>query len=294
MRDLDPNLASHLETDATTLSHCWQLTRKDGVSLGFTNHDRDLAFDGTVFRAETGGTLSALSTTADLAVDNASLIGALESTAISEEDIAHGRYDGASIKLWLVNWQNVDQRLLLKSGTLGEVRRGPTAYEVEFRGLTHLLDQVAGRLYQHTCDATLGDANCTVDVTSSTYQATATIISRETDHSLALAGLETFAPGWFANGHFELTTGEGQGLSFHVKSHSRTGTTANLTSWARLPAAISPGDTLLVTAGCDKQFSTCREKFANGVNFRGFPHMPGNDFITAYPLSGEKNDGGKR
>ena len=41
------------------------------------------------------------------------------------------------------------------------------------------------------------------------------------------------------------------------------------------------GDTFTVTAGCDKQFATCQAKFANAVNFRGFPHMPGNDFITA-------------
>ncbi|MDX5493645.1 MAG: phage BR0599 family protein, partial [Alphaproteobacteria bacterium] len=31
----------------------------------------------------------------------------------------------------------------------------------------------------------------------------------------------------------------------------------------------------------DKQFTTCRDRFANAVNFRGFPHMPGNDFVMA-------------
>lgn len=35
-----------------------------------------------------------------------------------------------------------------------------------------------------------------------------------------------------------------------------------------------------MTAGCDKSFATCRSKFGNGINFRGFPHLPGNDFIV--------------
>ena len=54
--------------------------------------------------------------------------------------------------------------------------------------------------------------------------------------------------------------------------------------WRRIAA----GDTFAVTAGCDKQFATCRAKFANAVNFRGFPHMPGNDFVAAYPRAGRR------
>lgn len=47
-------------------------------------------------------------------------------------------------------------------------------------------------------------------------------------------------------------------------------------------------------AVCDKRWRTCVETFANGVNFRGFPTMPGEDFVTLYPAEGERNDGGKR
>ncbi len=51
---------------------------------------------------------------------------------------------------------------------------------------------------------------------------------------------------------------------------------------------IAAGDTFAVTAGCDKLFSTCQAKFANGVNFRGFPHMPGNDFVLSYARAGDR------
>ena len=48
-----------------------------------------------------------------------------------------------------------------------------------------------------------------------------------------------------------------------------------------------------MTAGCDKRFSTCRGTFANVANFRGFPHMPGNDFVIRIPREGESGfDGG--
>ena len=41
-----------------------------------------------------------------------------------------------------------------------------------------------------------------------------------------------------------------------------------------------------IIAGCDKRFETCRTKFANHVNFRGFPYMPGNDAAQAGPQRG--------
>src|SRR5262245_59805600 len=58
MKSLPAPLQSHLDTGATTLAWCWRVTRNDGTHLGFTDHDRDLAFDGTVFEASTGFTAS--------------------------------------------------------------------------------------------------------------------------------------------------------------------------------------------------------------------------------------------
>jgi uncharacterized phage protein (TIGR02218 family) len=48
-----------------------------------------------------------------------------------------------------------------------------------------------------------------------------------------------------------------------------------------------------VTVGCDKSHETCRARFDNVLNFRGFPHMPGNDFVVRVPQQGEPgHDGG--
>jgi hypothetical protein len=45
---------------------------------------------------------------------------------------------------------------------------------------------------------------------------------------------------------------------------------------------------------CDKRWRTCVDVFANGANFRGFPHVPGDDFIAAVPVEGGRHDGGRR
>lgn len=45
---------------------------------------------------------------------------------------------------------------------------------------------------------------------------------------------------------------------------------------------------------CDKAWATCTGVFANGANFQGFPDIPGDDFLTAYPSQGGRHDGGSR
>ena len=52
-----------------------------------------------------------------------------------------------------------------------------------------------------------------------------------------------------------------------------------------MPAAPSPSPQAA-------HFKTCKAKFDNSENFRGFPNVPGIDFALTYPDRGGKNDGG--
>jgi uncharacterized phage protein (TIGR02218 family) len=54
---------------------------------------------------------------------------------------------------------------------------------------------------------------------------------------------------------------------------------------------VEAGDALVVSAGCDRTFETCKAKFGNATNFRGFPHIPGSDFVLRVPREGEALDG---
>ena len=95
-------LAAHLATGLTTVARCWDVRRKDGQRFGFTDHDLDLTFDGVVFRADTGMSAAALQQGTGLAVDNSEAVGALSDAAVTEVDIAAGRFDGAEVTAWMV------------------------------------------------------------------------------------------------------------------------------------------------------------------------------------------------
>jgi uncharacterized phage protein (TIGR02218 family) len=287
MKLLPPALQSHLAAGTTTLAWCWRITRNDGTRLGFTDHDRDLAFDGTVFEAATGFTASEIKDALGLSVDNLEVSSALASDALNQDHLAAGLYDDAAVEIWRVNWADTAQRILMRSGSLGEVRRSGTAFTAEVRGLAHYLQQPKGRLYQSGCDADLGDSRCGVDLANPALRGTGTVVTAPSPRLLTAAGLAAFAAGWFTRGLVTFTSGANTGRSQEVKRHALSGTEATIELWQPMALAIAPADTFTVTAGCDKQLATCKAKFANAINFRGFPHMPGPDYILAVAKPGE-------
>lgn len=294
MRAVDPLLAAHLASGATTLATCWKIIRKDGVTLGFTDHDRPLAFGGASFEPQSGADGAAIESSADLSVDNSEIEGALVSDALSAEDLAAGRYDDAAVEIWRVNWTDPAQRLLLKRGTIGEAVREGERFKAEIRGAGHALDRTVGRLYQRQCDATLGDARCGVNAAAPAFAGAGVVAAILDDQRFLASGLSAFASGWFTQGALTWTGGANAGAKGAVKSHHRGAAGDALSLWAPTGRALAVGDAFTLVAGCDKRSETCKAKFANLINFRGFPLMPGNDFAVSYPLKAEKNDGGKR
>ncbi|SIQ01512.1 DUF2163 domain-containing protein [Bosea sp. TND4EK4] len=275
MRDIPAALAAHLEGGATTLCHCWSLARRDGLVLGFTDHDRPLAFDGIAFAAATG--LEAAESTAELgfAIGGGEVSGAFAASGLNEADLARGAFDDARLRIWLVNWADPGQRLLLDEGHVGEVRRGGTAFTAEMRGTAKAFDEERGRVYLRSCAADLGDARCGVVLAP----APANVVETDGRFSLSATGLSGFADGHFTGGRLVFTSGANTGFATEVKRHGLESEHAVLQLWQAPAVPISAGDGFEVTPGCDKSFATCRGKFGNAVNFRGFPHMPSTDFI---------------
>lgn len=282
MKDVPSALQAHLDTGATTLCWCWRLTRADGGKLGFTDHDRDITFDGTTFEAAAGFTASEIRDSVGLSVDNLEVTSALSSERLSEADLAAGHYDDARVEIFRVNWEAPDQRILMRAGSLGEVRRAGGAFTAEVRGLAHYLQQPKGRLFQYSCDADLGDARCGVNLDAAGFRGTGTVVDVLADRRFTASGLGAFEGDWFTRGLVTFTSGAAEGQSIEVKRHVKSGATVTLETWSAVRAPLLAAQTFIVTAGCDKRLGTCRAKFANAVNFRGFPHMPGNDFVTMF------------
>ncbi|MEP9348701.1 DUF2163 domain-containing protein [Xanthobacter sp. KR7-225] len=292
MRELPAALAARLAAGVTTFCTAVRVTRRDGVVLGFTDHDRDLVVDGTPMRAASGIAPSENTLALGLAVTGAELSGALSSDALAADDLAAGLYDGAQVDLLLVDWSAPESFVLLRSGTIGEVRSADGVFTAEVRSRADALGAARGRLYAARCDADLGDARCGVDLDAPAHGATASVIGADGPR-LVLAGLGEFAPVTFARGRLVFTSGACAGFASAVKSHLVEDGAAVVRLWQRPPFAVAPGDAARLTAGCDKAFSTCRDRFANALNFRGFPHMPGNDFVITVAVPGEGGyDGG--
>ena len=288
------SLAEHLALGATTIARAWALTRADGAVLGFTDHDRDLSFEGITFRADAGLSARALEQVTGLAVDNSEAVGALRDAGLTEADIMAGRYDGAELRIWQVNWADPGQRELLFRGSLGEITRAGGAFRAELRGLSEALNTQGGRVYHAACGAVLGDGACRVDLDAPGFSAEVAVVGVEDGQRVRFAPIDTVAPGWFAQGRAVVQSGAAQGLIGHIREDRAEAGARVISLWEGLRAPVVPGDLVRLEAGCDKQAVTCREKFANLLNFRGFPHIPGDDWMTAYPRAGQPNDGGKR
>lgn len=287
-------LLEHLKSGVTTTCRCWALTRRDGVVMGFTDHDRLLAFEGVAFRPDTGLSALALQQTTGLSVDNTEALGALSDAAIREADIEAGRYDGAELRAWLVNWQDVTARSLIFRGTMGELRRAGGAFEAELRGLTDALNVPLGRVYQKACSAILGDRTCTFDLDTPRYVSERPAEEVEENRVFRFAEMSGFEDDWFRHGVIRVLSGAATGLIGLIKRDRSDGAGRVIDLWHPLGAAVAPGDALRIEAGCDKRRTTCQFKFDNLLNYQGFPDIPGDDWTITDPTKSPRLDGGSR
>lgn len=376
MRTITPALKAHLAQGFQTMCSCWQVTLKPGTPLeqviGFTDHDRDIViagwtapndvFNGT-YQAVAGYTASANTSSNQMDVDQLSVTGPQRAPAITEADLHAGLWDFAEISLFQVNWADLSMGPLIeRTGWTGQMSTGRFDFTSELRGMMQAYARSLGRLYVPACDANLGDARCTVDLTPFTVSSTLTGVNPNGftlyDSTLTqpgptggvdITGVTNANPGVvtladassFANGQvvtlsgivgpallnattiirninvgantFELgidtsdtsiypayvsggtvtplgdtsgyfdfgvitmTSGVNSGLSMEVKSYV-PGQVTLLLPFGFGPCSI--GDSYTMHAGCDKLPATCKDRFNNLVNYRGFPFLPGNDALV--------------
>lgn len=282
----------HVSTGLTTLCRCWAITRKDGVQIGFTDHDMPLSFESISFKADTGLSALALQQSTGLSIDNTEVLGALSDAAVREEDIDAGRFDGAEVRSWLVNWQDVSVRKLQFRGSIGELRRGGGAFHAELRGLTEELNRPMGRIYQRPCSAVLGDTGCRFDLSADGYSQERGAELIEDARIFRWKSKAEFEPGWFARGRLLLKSGEAAGLFGVIKSDRFENGFRVIELWEPIRAKVATDDVVRLEAGCDKRMETCRLKFANLLNFQGFPDIPSEDWVMAVPKQSGRNTGG--
>jgi uncharacterized phage protein (TIGR02218 family) len=271
------SLGAALTADLTFLALCWRIVRRDGVALGFTTHDRPLLIAGLMYDSAPGIAPSAVVSSDGLDVDTMDVAGALSVAAITAEDLGLGRYDGAGVRLFMVDWRDPDGgSQLLAAGSIGTVEAGSgpdAAFTASLRGPTSVLQATRIETYSPECRADLGDWRCRVAMRGRLRRG---LVTASDGERVQVAGIDAVAAGDFVQGHARLLDGAAAGLDRRI--------IAAEADWLRFyaPLQVAPGTAIDLAEGCDKRFATCVGRFANGANFRGEPHVPGTDLLTRF------------
>jgi uncharacterized phage protein (TIGR02218 family) len=269
-------MTDFLDRDLTTIALCWRLERGDGVALGFTSHDRDLAIAGLVYRAAPGMLPSVVSLSDGFDPAALDVTGALTSDAITSADLRAGRWDGAQVHLFMTDWEAPGAELLaVARGALGEVIVRGDSFEAELRGPAALLDGPVVEQTSPECRARLGDKRCRVDMATRTRTTRVAAVTGED----RIEADDAAAGNAYGYGRLRWLGGANSGTESAILSSDGTDLVL------REPPAFAPaiGDLIEIAEGCDKSLATCSGRFANALNFRGEPHLPGIDLLTRYP-----------
>ena len=271
MKTLSAELLAHYASGATTLARLWKLTRRDDQVFAFTDHDAAITYDSITYEPSSVFDASAINTGANLSVDGLEAQGLLDSDGINAEDLEDGVWDGAEVEIVEVNYKDLTMgHNPLRFGALGEVQRSGLTFKAELRGLTHKLQNNIGRIVTPSCDATLGDARCAVDLEAMRVGGEVTVATSNRVFTTDLGGSDTYTYGVLT-----WTTGPNDGRSMEVKLHA----SGVLTLQMPMPDDVGVGDEFTITPGCDKTKATCIATFDNVVNFRGFSFVPGRDKV---------------
>jgi uncharacterized phage protein (TIGR02218 family) len=251
----------------------WRIYRRDGVMLGFTGHDRDLAFGGIVHRAAPGMVPSSIRLTADLSSDSAEVEGALSHASIRAEELAAGLFDLAAVEIGAVDWTTREHHILY-AGQLGRIEDDGRSFSAELRSAKQALEHDLVPRTSPTCRALFCGPGCSVSPTAYTSVHTLTALDLDRNR-VAFAGI---APDDYLDGQVRFLGGPQTGIRFGIIAADAQGLTLD----RLLVAGTAIGTRAQLREGCDHTLTTCATRFGNAVNFRGEPFLPGNDLLTRY------------
>ena len=246
--------------------------------LGFTEHDHDLTFDDTGFSAASGFQAADSEVASGLSVEAGEIAGGFSSVVISEADVIAGRYDGATVEVFQVNWQAPDQRILLRVQEIGDVVAAGGAFRAELRRLTHRLDQVQGRIYGRRCDAVFGDRRCKVDVSNPAYRGSGTIAAVLDGTRIRVSGLDAAVAGFFRYGMVTFVAGANAGHVADIEDHRRDADGVTLSLWLPPPLPLAAGRYVCGDGGMRQEFCHLWDGVCERCEFPGISAYAGDGF----------------
>jgi uncharacterized phage protein (TIGR02218 family) len=258
----------------TSLAFCWRLERPDGAGLGLTSHDGAIRIVDDGYVPSPGMVPAAITHSLGLDPSSTEITGALSSDALSDGDLALGRWDGARVTLTAVDWADAEAApMTLAAGELAEVTSQGDAFNAELRGAAWQLNEPPCPSTSPHCRAELGDKACRVDMAGRTQRA-AVVSWNGTD-----VEIDSALDAKFLFGRLRYLSGENCGAETIILAVD--GAAVRVRDLPKADVAV--GVIVELREGCDKRLQTCSERFGNAANFRGEPHLPGMDLLTRYP-----------
>ncbi len=278
MRNLDNGFVQKLASGATTLCLAWVFERKDGLLLRITSHDRDLIIGSETYTSAPTFGAGQLEANSTLSPDSFSALAAYDIEGIRAEDIILGRWDRAKVKLSIIDWQNTNYSVEIWNGYIDSFRQRKFGFEMDLVGPEKGLSNMIGRKFTKQCSAKLGDRFCKIDFTIQGRTINSSVNEIINDRSILLSGIN-ISPMDFVNGRLLFTNGGLDGCEYGISNIEEADAGYIVFFDYPMPILPSVNDGVRLFVGCDKTFATCKSRFSNQANFRGFPHMPGEDFV---------------
>ncbi|MBG35168.1 MAG: beta tubulin [Oceanicaulis sp.] len=285
MIDIPPALQAMLDAGVTTLCWVWILTRRDGARFGFTDHDQALELEGVNCEPVSGFSHGDLRSETGGAPARGAVFGQLDSGVITRADIAAGVWDGAGLALYRVDWTEPSLFWRAFTGELGEIRHGDQGFEADVSGLSARLNRTIGWAFSRLCDAELGDARCGVDLDAAGRRAEGAVSEQISARAMRVSGASSLDASALIHGVLSWP-----GASWpdqRIVSARNEGAERVIELEGAVPEGVTVGQAVHLNRGCDKRFETCASRFNNALNFRGCPHMPGNDALVR-PVSARR------
>ncbi|NJM51591.1 MAG: DUF2163 domain-containing protein [Sphingomonadales bacterium] len=276
-----------LYPNTTRLAQCWKIERTDGVTQAFTSFDQPLTVDGTTYEPANSFSASQFASDSDMSVADVELLGALDADDITAEALLAGVYDHAEVELFVVDWSDLTiPKTIVRRGWIGNISQSGITFRAELRGLGQRIQQPIIESYSPECRVDLFSPRCGASRAAFAVTATVTSLTDGTlgvasDNRVFFSNTLNQEDDWFKYGELIWTTGANAGHTTEIRSFKK----GRIELWEPMGLNVAVGDTFTIHAGCDKSLATCRAKFNNVVNFRGEPHVPGNDAMLAYPDS---------
>ena len=288
MRTLDKPVESLKKAQSFRLVKCYKIEREDTSSFYFTEHNQELILADTKTYSPLGGfDASAKENSSALNTQNLEVVGVLNSSYITTEDLRAGLYDNAKITEYLVDWLypwigyfKTNVFWITNAFWTGEF------WKAEVEGIARKLQPQVGKVFTRTCRHILGDTGCGIAL--SQWKASKAVTQVDTQRLTFRTDEITLVNGTVCNvdddlngGYVEWTSGNNDEMKCDIKDY--TAVNQIITLQINTEFDIEIGDTFDVYYGCDKNASTCKSPFDNLLNFGGFPFIPGSDYAYITP-----------